>query len=185
MNPAALDEAQKDVAFFSNIMAKQSKKTVSRKRSLPQKASQEKPPVSQADIDRLEFHRNAAALMPDPKDKRPGIAIMVETPRRVVGQQFCSCSTRHSQTCSHLKALPRILSAYRQQIEADTPADDFRASFWYRFAEVMSDKSSTKADTVRMTTVSHGSGQALVVVSASGERLLIYFSPAPDRSRFF
>ena len=166
-------------------MAKQRKKTVSRERSLPKKVSREKPPVSKADLDRLEFHRNAAALMPDPKDKRPGVAILVEAVSGRAGQRFCSCHARRSQTCSHLKEFPRILLAYRQQIEKNTPADDFRASFWYQFAEVMSDESSTKADSVRMTTVSHESGPALVVVNAAGERLLTYFSPAPDRSRFF
>ncbi|MFC1857262.1 SNF2-related protein, partial [Thermodesulfobacteriota bacterium] len=165
-------------------MAKQRKKTVSRKRSLPQKASREKPPVSQADLDRLEFHRNAVALMPDPKDKHPGIAIIVEAVRGRAGQRFCSCKAQHSQTCPHLRALPRILSAYRQKTEENSPADDFRASFWHRFAEVMSNESSTKADTVRLTTTSHRSGPALVAVSASGERMLTYFSQTMDRSRF-
>ncbi|MDF1593528.1 MAG: DEAD/DEAH box helicase [Desulfobacterales bacterium] len=179
----AFDGAQKDEAFFSNIMARQRKKTASRKRSLPQKASQEKPPVSQADLDRLEFHRNAAALMPDSKDKHPGIAIQVETVKGIVGQRFCSCSTRHSQTCSHLREMPRILSAYRQQLKSDTPADDFRASFWHRFAETMTDGFSDGADIVRLAAV-HGSIEALSIMRSSGERLLTYFSQAADRSRF-
>jgi SNF2 family DNA or RNA helicase len=165
-------------------MASHRKKTVSRKRSIPQKTSREKPQVPQTDLDRLEFHRNAAALMPDPKDKRPGVAILVEALRGRVGQRFCSCHARRSQTCSHLKEFPRILLAYRQQVEENTPADDFKASFWYRFAEVMADGSSMKADTVRLTTASHGSGQPLVVISDSGKRLLTYFSQALDRSRF-
>jgi SNF2 family DNA or RNA helicase len=165
-------------------MASYRKKTVSRKRSIPQKTSREKPQVPQTDLDRLEFHRNAAALMPDPKDKRPGVAILVEALRGRVGQRFCSCHARRSQTCSHLKEFPRILLAYRQQVEENTPADDFKASFWYRFAEVMADGSSMKADTVRLTTASHGSGQPLVVISDSGKRLLTYFSQALDRSRF-
>jgi hypothetical protein len=165
-------------------MASHRKKTVSRKRSIPQKTSREKPQVPQTDLDRLEFHRNAAALMPDPKDKRPGVAILVEALRGRAGQRFCSCHARRSQTCSHLKEFPRILLAYRQQVEENTPADDFKASFWYRFAEVMADGSSMKADTVRLTTASHGSGQPLVVISDSGKRLLTYFSQALDRSRF-
>ena len=122
--------------------------------------------------------------MPNPKDKRPGIAILVEAPRRSVGQRFCSCNAGRSHTCSHLREMPRILSAYRQQIKENTPADDFRASFWYRFAEVMAAGASIKTYTFRLTTASHGSGQALVVVSATGERLLTYFSQAPDCSRF-
>jgi len=170
--------------FFWIIMDRQHKKTVSRKRSISKKALREKPPVSQADLDRLEFHRNAVALMPDPKDKLPGVSILVEALKGRTDQQFCSCNTPRSQTCPHLRELPRILSVYRQQIEANTPADDFRASSWYRFAEVMANGPSTKADTIRLAKTSHGSGQELVVVSASGGRLLTYFSQEPDRSRF-
>ncbi|MCG7853950.1 MAG: hypothetical protein MIO92_15625, partial [Methanosarcinaceae archaeon] len=165
-------------------MARHRKKTVSRKRSLPQKTSREKPQVPRTDLDRLEFHRNAAALMPDPKDKRPGVAILVEALKGRTGQRFCSCNTRRSQTCSHLKEFSRILLAYRQQIEKNTPADDFKASFWYRFAEVMADGASMKADAVRLAGAFHGTEQALLIVSKSGERLLTYFSQEADRSRF-
>jgi SNF2 family DNA or RNA helicase len=122
--------------------------------------------------------------MPDPKDKRPGVAILVEALGGRVGQRFCSCNARRSQTCSHLIEFSRILLAYRQQIEKSTPADDFKASFWYRFAELMAYGSSMKTDAVRLTAVSHGIEQALLVVNASGERLLTYFSQATDRSRF-
>lgn len=165
-------------------MARQRKKSVSQKRLPQNKAPLQKCPVSKADLDRLEFHRNAAALMPDPKDKRPGVAILVEALRGRAGQRFCSCNARRSQTCSHLKEFSRILLAYRQQIEKNTPADDFKASFWYRFAEVMADGASMKADAVRLAAASHETEQALLVVSASGERLLTYFSQATDRSRF-
>ena len=165
-------------------MARQRKKSVSKKRLPQNKASLQKCPVSKADLDRLEFHRNAAALMPDPKDKRPGVAIRVEALKGRVDQRFCSCGARRSQTCSHLIEFSRILPAYRQQIKKNTPADDFEASFWYRFAKVMADGFSIKADAVRLATVSHGTEQALLVLNTSGERLLTYFSQARDRSRF-
>jgi len=164
-------------------MPRQSKKTVSRKKNNRKKKPPQNLAVTKEDLDRLEFHRNAAALMPDPGDKHPGIAVLVQTSKRNAGQRFCSCSTRNSQTCSHLKALSRILSAYRQQIEANSPADDFRASFWYRFAETMADGSSAGTDTVRPAAVP-GSRGALAIVNASGERLLTYYSQGPDRTRF-
>ena len=34
--------------------------------------------VSDEDFHRLEFHRHAVALMPDPADKRPGVAVRLE-----------------------------------------------------------------------------------------------------------
>ena len=165
-------------------MAKERKKNVSRKRPLQKKPVPEKHAVSKADLDRLEFHRNAAAVMPDPKDKWPGIAIQVEGSGRSAGQRFCSCRRTRRKTCSHLKDLNRILSAYRQQIKEKTLSDDFRAGLWYRFAKVMADGFSSKAETVRLATVPHGSGKALIVFSPSGERLMTYVSQGPDRSRF-
>ena len=87
-----------------------------------------KQPVSEYDLDRLEFHRNAVALMPDPQDARPGIAIMIEAPSGRVGQQFCSCSTARSKTCSHLKELSRVFPAFRKKIGEKTLADDFKSS---------------------------------------------------------
>ena len=164
-------------------MIRQRKKTVSRKKTGQNKKPLQNIAVAKEDLDRLEFHRNAAALMPDPKDTHPGIAVIVQTAKRNSGQRFCSCSTRNSQTCSHLKALSRILSTFRQQIETDSPADDFRASFWHRFAETMADGSSDGTDSVRLAPV-HGSREALAIVSASGERLLTYYSQGPDRTRF-
>jgi SNF2 family DNA or RNA helicase len=169
---------------IQSTMAKQRKKIVSRKRSLQKKPVPEKQPVSRTDLDRLEFHRNATAVMPDSKDKWPGIAIQAEGSGRSAGQQFCSCRRTRRKTCSHLKDLNRILSAYRQQIKEKTLSDDFRAGIWYRFAKVMADGFSSKADTVRLATVSHGSGKALIVLSPSGERLMTYVSQGPDRSRF-
>ena len=165
-------------------MARQYKKNVSRKRRSQTKQTLQTHPVSKADLDRLEFHRHAAALMPDPKDKRPGVAILVEPLERSAGQQFCYCNARRSRTCPHLKDLHRIFSAYREQIGKNTPADDFKSSFWSRFAEVMADGASMKADAVRLAAASHGTEQALLVVNASGEQLLTYFSQATDRSRF-
>ena len=49
------------------------------------------PVVTAADFSRLEFHRNAVALMPDPADRLPGIAFQVEGDTKKVDQQFCSC----------------------------------------------------------------------------------------------
>ncbi|MGD1972698.1 MAG: hypothetical protein PVG73_01415, partial [Desulfobacterales bacterium] len=36
------------------------------------------PRVSGGDLNRLEFHRQALALMPAPDDKDPGVAVMVD-----------------------------------------------------------------------------------------------------------
>ena len=69
-------------------------------------------PVAPAvDFSRLEFHRNAVALMPDPADRRPGIAFQVDGGPKKVAQQFCSCRTSGTATCAHEKELSRLLAA--------------------------------------------------------------------------
>ncbi len=42
------------------------------------KRKRAEPGVSEADFDRIEFHRQGLALFPDRSDRRPGIAILVE-----------------------------------------------------------------------------------------------------------
>jgi len=164
-------------------MTRQRKNTAARKKTSRTKKPLQNPAVSREDLGRLEFHRNAVALMPAPQDTHPGIAVRVETLKGSAGQLFCSCNTQRPQTCSHLKALSRIMWAYRQQMDADSPADDFKASFWHRLAEAMADGFSDGAGTVRLSAV-QGSKEELAIVSATGERLLTYYSQGPDRSRF-
>ena len=94
-------------------MTKTKKKKKSKKKQPSTKALQVKHPVSNEDLNRLEFHRNAVALMPGSGDKWPGIAIRVEASSGRVGQQHCSCRGSRSKTCSHLKDLSRILGRVR------------------------------------------------------------------------
>jgi len=42
------------------------------------KAKRANPGVSEADFERIEFHRHGLALFPDQSDRRPGIAVLVE-----------------------------------------------------------------------------------------------------------
>ena len=165
-------------------MARPRKKNVSPEKSSVNKALPRKRAAAGTDLNRLEFHRHAVALMPDPRDKRPGVAVIVEARTRSVAQRFCSCRPRSSKTCPHLGELQRMLAAYRQQIQGNSPADDFKASFWHRFGQVMADGSALKTDGVHLATAVHGSDRALVVMSASGERQLTYYSEGPDRTRF-
>lgn len=60
-------------------------KTKARRRPLKGTATI-KPPTSAVDFNRLEFHRTAIALMPDPADRRPGIAYQVEGGPKKVAQ---------------------------------------------------------------------------------------------------
>ncbi len=119
-------------------------------------------------------------MMPDPADKRPGIAMRVEAPSGRAGQQYCSCRGSRSKTCSHLKDLSRILGTIRNQNKKTTLYDDFRSSVWYRFAKPMADGTPVKPETIRVAAADGG----FKFFSESGDPLLTYFSNDPDRQRF-
>ena len=63
--------------------------------------------MTESALDRIEFHRHALALMPDPADRRPGIAYFVKGSRSEPGQRFCSCSISRTRTCPHLLGLTK------------------------------------------------------------------------------
>ena len=157
------------------------KKTKKSKKTQPStKALQAKHPVSNEDLNRLEFHRNAVALMPGPEDKWPGIAIRVEASSGRAGQEYCSCRGSRSKTCSHLKDLSRILGGVRDKNKKTTLDDDFRASIWYRFAKTIADGTPVKPETIRVA----ATGMVLKVFSESEDPFLTYFSNNFDRLRF-
>jgi len=154
------------------------------KRSASSRPLTTNPSVNQVDLARLEFHRNAVALMPDPQDKRPGIAIRVEARGGRVDQQFCSCSISQSRTCAHLKDLSRLVHAWQQKLGEKEPDEDFKSSIWYRLAGILADESSETPATIRPLAVCHEKKDAILVLGGSGERLLTYISSGLDRSRF-
>ena len=122
--------------------------------------------------------------MPDPVEKRPGIAVKVEAPSGRVSQQFCSCTTSKSKTCPHLKKLARVFPAFQQLIGDKNPADDFTSSVWNSLAGIMADGIQETPQTVSLKTALHREKQTIEVFSNSGSRMLTYFSNGLDRSRF-
>ncbi|MBW1699838.1 MAG: DEAD/DEAH box helicase [Deltaproteobacteria bacterium] len=141
--------------------------------------------VSSADLSRLEFHRNAVALMPDPKDRHPGIAIYVQASSGSVSQQFCSCRTTRSKTCEHLKELSRLAAVFQKKLNGSSLNDDFIESVWYRLASVMAEGCSTRPETVHLRTVRRDDGtEILEILNKQEDRLLSYISQGLDRSRF-
>ena len=59
---------------------------------------------------RLEFHRNAIALMPAADDPSAGVAIMVLSDNLSLSYRGCSCSTFKGKNCSHIKTLGQAIN---------------------------------------------------------------------------
>ncbi|MCP4693981.1 MAG: hypothetical protein GY859_38460, partial [Desulfobacterales bacterium] len=67
----------------------------------PEKTHSLPPRLSDA-MSRLEFHRNALALLPTLTDKRPGAACIVVDKQGQPAHQSCACRGRGSRTCPHI-----------------------------------------------------------------------------------
>ncbi len=140
-------------------------------------------PVSKDDINRIEFHRNALALMPNPGDKRPGIAIMVDPINHYVGQEFCSCSISSTKNCTHLKELYRIAAEIKKKTNGKTLSDEFNSSFWYRLASIMADGFQDSMEDIKLLSYKNNESKRLNVLNKNDEQILNYFSSGLDMSR--
>ena len=140
--------------------------------------------MTAADFSRLEFHRNAVALMPDPADRLPGIAFQVEGDTKKVDQQFCSCRTSGAPTCSHQKELSRVLVA-RQGEPADRIFyDNFQTGLWHRLASVLAEEMRETPATIRLAVIKSGRQNKVKVIGSRNRTLLTYISAELDRERF-
>ena len=60
------------------------------------------PNISEEDLNRFEFHRHAVALLPDPADKDPGVAVMVDDEGPALDVLNCNCIKSRNTTCKHI-----------------------------------------------------------------------------------
>lgn len=142
------------------------------------------PPVSGAALEsamtRIEFHRDAIALMPEPGDRCPGIAAISGARKRKVGQRFCSCGTGQSRTCNHKKELEKLQKVIRDRLNGRNPMDVFRVSFWFRLAKTMNQGGVLSLDRLRIQSAEENR----IKIFDNRENLLVtYQSDGPDRYR--
>ncbi|MBL7203703.1 MAG: DEAD/DEAH box helicase [Desulfobacteraceae bacterium] len=148
------------------------------------KAKKAEPGVSEADFERIEFHRQGLALFPDQSDRRPGIAILVEGGTTGLRHRYCSCSISATRTCAHIRKLVKVGKAVIERLGGKTFEEDFRSSIWYRLAEIMADGCRERPETVRMQSLGSDDKRVIKVCGPSGEEMLYYMTDGPGRLRF-
>ncbi len=131
--------------------------------------------------DRLEFHRNAVALMPDLSDKGPGIAFYV---RGKVDQQFCTCRPSGKKTCAHLKALSKAIYLNDKHYAKKSFEEQLKKGVWYRLATVLAEGSGLSSNSVKLNFYENNGKKGVKVKSRAGETVLTYFSTDHDRNIF-
>ena len=136
------------------------------------------------ELERVEFHRHAVALMPDASDPRPGIAFLVEGQKSGVLQRFCSCDISKKRSCDHALALSQIYMQWKKRLKGKNFDDDFRSSIWDEFAQILGENCRETLDSVRIDFIKAGNAHSLKVFGSDGEEMFSYLSDGVDRERF-
>jgi superfamily II DNA or RNA helicase len=140
--------------------------------------------VSSGDLGCMEFHRDALALVPDPSDKRPGVAFFLPGTKDRRELRTCSCSVSRSRTCAHILKLVEIHKTVQKETGGRGLYEVFRSGIWYRFAAILGADSSETRETVRLQFTGKDRKRALRAVASNGKEMLRYLSRGADATRF-
>lgn len=132
-------------------------------------------------ISRVEYHRNAVALMPGPEDKRPGVAFLL---KGAVEESHCTCSKRRTRTCPHLKML---FGTSKIQLTAGKPKafqDRFKQSLWHDLARILAEGPPIEVNSLSFGFFEKNGQKNFCVADRKGETLITYLSDEGDQHRF-
>ena len=121
--------------------------------------------------------------MPEPSDKRPGVAFFVPGDDFRLAQRFCTCALSENRTCPHLKHLTKTFKVLHQGSDR-TFEDRFRPSIWYHLAMILGEGPGGPQGTLTYRSQTSGNRHFINIKGAGGETLVHYFSPGTDRVRF-
>ena len=109
---------------------------------------------SATDLNHVEFHRHGLAMIPDPTDKKPGVAFFLKSSSNEPDQRICSCSIVKKHTCPHILKLIELYKALLKKYGGKPPQEVFRSSIWYHLATLMADKCHETPASVHLQFVS-------------------------------
>jgi superfamily II DNA or RNA helicase len=142
------------------------------------------PKLTAPDLHQIEFFRQGMALLPEPSDKRPGVAFFLQGGDFELAQRFCTCTLSKSRTCPHLKHLIQAFKVMNQGPGQTLFEDRFRSGIWYHLAVILGETSGETQQAVRFRTQTSGDNHIIKVTGSNGETLLHYLSDGTDRVRF-
>ena len=139
--------------------------------------------ASPVDLNQVEFHRHGLALVPDPSDKRPGIAYLLRETENQPDLRICSCSIAKTKTCPHILKVVDLYKALLKKYGGRPPQDAFRSSLWYRLAAILADKCQETPQSVHAQFVDFGSTRSIRFIASNGQELSSYLSQSTDAIR--
>ncbi len=157
----------------------------------PSKAPSDSPDhaISDRDLARIEFHRNAIALLPEADEKTPGVATALVERGFKITSRSCTCEIARKRTCAHVRKLTAICTHYHKQLGKKSLEEDFRASIWYLMASVFIEDCRDTPAAVKMITApepdsKNRDANVIKVFNSRDEEMLTYLSQGADRSLF-
>ena len=125
------------------------------------------------DVTSVENHRDGFALVPDPDEKNPGIALIIEA-RGADPVAICTCPTWYQREkrrrCGHVDRLRELARELRSQWGGRPFADVIDTTFWGRLARILHAENPQAAESAPITVaeggyrISASSGATLVRV---------------------
>ncbi len=153
-------------------------------KSTPPNKKSSGPNISEEDLNRFEFHRHAVALLPDPADKDPGVAVMVDDEGPALDVLNCNCIKSRNTTCKHIKKLEAVYRFKQSMLGDNTLEEDFKQSIWYQIAAALADSAGDTPQSVTSQLASENGQKVVKVYDSLGDELVTYVSAGSDRSRF-
>ncbi len=129
---------------------------------------------------RIEFHRNAVALMPEPNDSRPGVAFLLQGR---VEESYCTCSKKKTATCPHLKTLFGVSGTRQPGKKKKLFEDRLKESLWYDLACVLAEGPTFGPELVSIKFYEADGQKALGISGKNGETVLSYLSDESGQYR--
>ncbi len=141
------------------------------------------PPEINIPRDRLEFHRNALALFPEPEDRTNGIAVLIGGKGKPDAERFCSCKGARGKTCSHILNLSRIAKGLADENGRLRLNEDFRSGHWFALAVILADGDKETPDSVQIQKGEDRTGTTVRVYSAKGKEMGMFYPRKPHIRR--
>lgn len=127
---------------------------------------------------RIEYHRSAAALVPEPESEDPGLAVWLAGEKQQAGSLTCNCRQYKKQkTCPHIRELSGFIKKHLETPGAGELDASFRDSVWARMAAALHEVSrvSPEEAVVQKRPEADNPQTAVEIEAGSGSWHLAYF----------
>ncbi len=132
----------------------------------------------------FEYHRAGIGLLPSPGQGQEGSALYVELPSSNKPLRSCTCDESRQKTCSHLRALKRGVTLFKQLSEGRTWDQVFRQTLWRDLARLCFDGAPLACADIRVASLQSENGTVIRITNPQGQEVARYHDQSPARIRF-